>query len=127
MVAMSGAAAASFVIALCLAAIAVAAALVHYLRRRGPATLRAKLVGSFIGLVGVEVALLPALLVTVYGEDLFSLAASDVDPWIVVAGYAGLTVYVIARLFPWREVEALTADPDAKLADVLRRLRDEGR
>ena len=123
---MSGAAATSFVIALCLAAIAAAAALVHYLRRRGPATLRAKLAGLFIGLAGAELAMLPALLVAMFSGALDSRVDGWVG-WLLIAGYSALTAYVVARLFPWREVSDMAADPNARLADVLRRLRDEGR
>jgi len=101
----------------CLAAIA-AITLVRYLRRRPVETLRAKLIGLFIGLVGVELAMLPALLTTLFGDG------SALAPWLVAAGYVGLSAYVIARLFPWREVEAMAADPDARLSDILKRLRD---
>jgi len=47
--------------------------------------------------------------------------------WLLAAAYAVLTLYVVARLFPWREVNEMAADPDAKLADVFRRLCDEDR
>ena len=107
------------VLALCGAALIAAIALVRRLRRRPVQTLRAKLIGLFIGLVGVELAMLPALLAALFGDG------SVFDPWLVAAGYVGLTAYVIARLFPWREVEALTADPDARLGDILKRLRDD--
>ncbi len=101
----------------CVAAIA-AITLVRYLRRRPVQTLRAKLIGLFIGLLGVELAMLPALLAALLGDG------SAFDPWLVAAGYVGLTAYVVARLFPWREIEAMTADPDARLGDILKRLRD---
>ena len=101
----------------CLAAIA-AITLVRYLRRRPVETLRAKLIGLFIGLVGVELAMLPALLAALFGDG------SAFHPWLVAAGYVGLSAYVIARLFPWREIEAMAADPDARLGDILKRLRD---
>ena len=102
----------------CVAAIA-AITLVRYLRRRPVQTLRAKLIGLFIGLVGVELAMLPALLAALFGDG------SSFERWLVAAGYVGLSGYVIARLFPWREIEAMTADPDARLGDVLKRLRDD--
>ena len=82
----------------CVAAIA-AIALVRYLRRRPVQTMRAKLIGLFIGLVGVELAMLPALSAALFGDG------STLTLWLVGVGYAGLTVYVIARLFPWREIE----------------------
>jgi len=72
----------------------------------------------FIGLVSVELAMLPALLAALFGDG------SVFDPWLAAAGYVGLSAYVIARLFPWREVEAMAADPDARLGDILKRLRD---
>ena len=102
----------------CIAAL-TAITLVRYLRRRPIQTLRAKLIGLFIGLVGVELAMLPALLAALFGDG------SVFDAWLVIAGYVGLTAYVIARLFPWREIEAMTADPDARLGDVLKRMRDD--
>ena len=107
------------VLALCGGALIAAIALVRRLRRRPIQTLRAKLIGLFIGLVGVELAMLPALFAALFGEG------SAYDHWLVIAGYVELTAYVIARLFPWREVEAMTADPDARLGDVLRRMRDD--
>ena len=102
----------------CAAAIA-ANTLVRYLRRRPVQTLRAKLIGLFIGLVGVELAMLPAMFAALFGDG------SALDGWLVIAGYVGLTAYVIARLFPWREVEAMTADPGARLGDIMKRLRDD--
>ena len=107
------------VLALCGAALIAAIALVRRLRRRPIQTLRAKLVGLLIGLVGVELAMLPAVFAMLFGDG------SAFERWLVGAGYVGLTAYVIARLFPWREIEAMTADPDARLGDVLRRMRDD--
>ncbi len=101
----------------CVAAIA-ANTLVRYMRRRPIQTLRAKLIGLFIGLVGVELAMLPAMFAALFGDGL------AFGRWLVTAGYVGLTAYVVARLFPWREIEAMTADPDARLGDILKRLRD---
>ena len=106
------------VLALGCVAVVVALGLARFVRRRPVQTLRAKLIGLFIGLVGVELAMLPALLAALFGDG------STLTLWLVGAGYAGLTVYVIARLFPWREVEAMTADPDARLGDILRQMRD---
>ncbi len=110
-----------FVAALCLAAALAALALVRRLGRRPG--LRAKIVALVVGLVGVELAVVPALLVALFGGGLLGTQGTDIDLWIVAATYGLLTLYVIARLFPWREVEALTADPEAKLGDVLARLR----
>ncbi len=63
--------------------------------------------------------MLPALFAALLGDG------SALERWLVAAGYVGLTAYVIARLFPWREIEAMTADPDARLGDVLKRMRDD--
>ncbi len=101
-------------------------ALVGFLRRRQHATLRARFIALFNGLAGAELALLPALLVAAFAEPL-DLRAGDWVGWLLAAAYATLTLYVVARLVPWREVNEMAADPDAKLADVLRRLRGEGR
>ena len=90
--------------------------------RRGPG-LRAKLVSLFYGLVVVELAALPMLLAAFFGEELFGLEESGAAAWIAGLAYGGLTLLAIARLFPWREVEALAERPDAKLRDVLEELR----
>jgi len=111
---------------LILAAAIATLALVGSLRRHQNASLRSKLIALFIGLAGAELALLPALLVAVFAEIL-DLRAGDWVGWLLAAAYAVLTLYVVARLFPWREVNEMAADPDAKLADVFRRLRDEDR
>ncbi len=63
--------------------------------------------------------MLPAMFAALFGDG------SVFERWLVAAGYVGLTAYVIARLFPWREIEAMTADPNARLGDVLKRLRDD--
>ncbi len=110
---------------LILAAAIATLALVFFLRRRPHATLRAKFMVLFIGLAGDELALLPALLVTAFAEPL-NLHAGDWSGWLLAVTYAAFTFYVVARLFPWREVNEMAADPNAKLADILRRLRDEG-
>ena len=121
----SGSISTPVVAGLILAAAAATLALTVYFRRRGHASLRAKFVAVFIGLAGAELALLPALLVAVFAEML-GLRPGDWNGWLLAAAYAGLTAYVVARLFPWREINAMAADPDARLADVLRRLRDGG-
>ena len=123
---MDDASATPVVAGLILAAAVATLALAGILRRRQHASLRAKFVALFIGLAGAELALLPALLVAAFAETL-DLGAGDWHGWLLAAAYAGLTLYVVARLFPWREVNEMAADPNAKLADVLRRLRDEGR
>ena len=111
---------------LILAAAVATLALVGFLRRHQNASLRAKIIALFIGLAGAELALLPALLVAAFAESL-DLRAGDWVGWLLAATYAAFTLYVVARLFPWREVNEMAADPDAKLADILRRLRNEGR
>ncbi len=110
------------VVALCLVGSLAGVALVRALRRRRRPTLGAKFVTLFIGLIGADLSMLPALVVAVAGDRLFGLRTSGVDGWIVIAGYAVVTLYVIVRLFPWSEVEALTADPDASLRDVVARI-----
>ncbi len=108
------------VVALCLVASVAAFALVrHLMDRRGP-TLRAKIVA-----LGVELATLPALVAALLGEELLGLNESGFGHWLAIAVYATLTLYVIARLFPWREVESLAADPDATLRDILARIRND--
>ncbi len=111
---------------LILAAAVVMLVLVGLLERRQNASLRAKFITLFIGLAGAELALLPALLVAAFAESL-DLRAGDWVGWLLAAAYAAFTLYVVARLFHWREVNEMAADPDAKLADILRRLRDGGR
>lgn len=133
---MTDASSAPFVVALCLAAILASFALVRRLMRRPGPTLRAKVVTLIIGMVGVELSILPAFLVAVIGDDLLGWRGAGIDLWIVIPVYAGLTVYVILRLFPWREVQAMAADPDASLRDLMARMaaknhesemRDDGR
>ena len=111
------------VAALILAATAAALFLTGYLRRRGRPSLRAKFVALCIGLAGAELAMVPALLVAMFSGALDSPAGGWVG-WLLAAAYAALAAYVFARLFPWREVNEMAADPEARLADVLRRLRD---
>lgn len=97
--------------------------LVEVLRRRRRASLRAKLMALFIGLAGADAALAPAVVVAVAGEDWTDLRSGGFEPWLVAALYAVITVYALARLFPWREINAMAADPDARLRDVLARLK----
>ena len=90
--------------------------------RRGPG-LRAKLVSLFLGLVVVELASLPMLLLAFFGDELFGLEETGAAAWLAGLAYGLLTLLAIALLFPWREVEALADRPDAKLRDVLEELR----
>ena len=108
---------------LCLAAGVAAVALVERLARHPRPTLRAKLITLFIGLVGAEGLSVPALLVVVAGEDFIGLGSSGFEHWLVVALYVLLTVYVIGRLFPWREVNAMAANPNTTLRDIVARLK----
>ncbi len=115
-----------FVVALCLAGALAGAVLVRVLERRPGRslrpTLRAKFIALFVGLIGAELSMLPALVFAAAGDAVFGLRASGVDGWIVAAGYAAVTLYAIVRLFPWSEVEAIAADPGASLRDVVARI-----
>ena len=113
------------VLALCLVASVVTFALVRYLRSRMGPTLRAKVIALFVGLVGVELSTLPALLAAFLGNELLGLNESGFGHWLASVVYAALILYTIARLFPWREVESLAADPDATIRDVLARIRSD--
>lgn len=108
---------------LCLAAGVAAVALVERLARHPRPTLRAKLITLFIGLLGAEGLSVPALLVVVAGEDFIGLGSSGFEHWLVVALYVLLTVYVIGRLFPWREINAMAANPNTTLRDIVARLK----
>ena len=108
---------------LCLVAGVAAVALVERLARHPRPTLRAKLITLFIGLVGAEGLSVPALLVVVAGEDIIGLGSSGFEHWLVVALYVLLTVYVIGRLFPWREINAMAANPNTTLRDIVARLK----
>ena len=108
---------------LCLAAGVATVALVKRLARHPRPTLRAKLITLFIGLVGAEGLSVPALLVVVAGEDIIGLGSSGFEHWLVVALYVLLTVYVIGRLFPWREINAMAANPNTTLRDIVTRLK----
>ena len=108
---------------LCLAAGVAAVVLVERLARHPRPTLRAKLITLFIGLVGAEGLSVPALLVVVAGEDFIGLGSSGFEHWLVVALYVLLTVYVIGRLFPWREINAMAANPNTTLRDIVARLK----
>ena len=111
------------VVGLCLAAGVAAVALVERLARHPRPTLRAKLITLFIGLVGAEGLSVPALFVVVAGENIIGLSSSGFEHWLVVALYVLLTVYVIGRLFPWREVNAMAANPNTTLRDIVARLK----
>ncbi len=108
--------------ALCLAGAFIGVTVVRLLRRRRRRSLRAKLGAFVVGMIGVEGAILPALIATVAGETMFGWRSSWLDHWTVVAAYVGLTAYAVVRLFPWREVEAMAADPEARLRDVIARV-----
>ena len=108
---------------LCLAAGVATIAVGKRLARHPRPTLRAKLITLFIGLVGAEGLSVPALLVVVAGEDIIGLGSSGFEHWLVVALYVLLTVYVIGRLFPWREINAMAANPNTTLRDIVARLK----
>ncbi len=110
------------VVVLCILATMAAVALVGRLLRRPRPSLRARSVTFIIGLVGVELVTLPALVVALVGDDLLGVRASGADHWIAIAVYAALVLYVIVRLFPWDEVKAMAADPNATLGDVMARI-----
>jgi hypothetical protein len=120
---MGGHALTILVIGLCLAAGAAGVALVGWLARHSRSTLRAKLVTLFIGLVGAEALCLPALLAAVAGDDITGLSGSGSEHWLVSALYLLLTAYVIGRLFPWREVDAMASDPNATLRGIVAKLK----
>ena len=111
-----------FVVALCVVATLAAVALVGRLLRRPRPSFRARVVTLVIGLVGAELLAVPALGVALIGDDLLGVRASGVDHWIAIAVYAALVVYVMVRLFPWDEVKAMAADPNATLGDVMARM-----
>ena len=111
-----------FVVAFCLLATLASFALVRRLIQRRAPTLRDKVITFIIGLVGVELTTLPAILAALVGDDLLGLRNSGFDHWIVIGVYAALTLYVIVRLFPWYEVEAMAADPNIKLRDIMARI-----
>ncbi len=116
-----------FVAALCLLAMLMSFVLVRRLLRRKRASLRAKVVAFIWGLAGAELALLPAFVVALMTDGMLGLRHSDTDFWIVTTVYVVITIYVIARLFPWREVQALTSEPDAKLGDIMTALMTKDR
>ena len=119
---MTDASSTPFVVGLCIVAILAAFALVRRLMRRPSLTLRAKSVTLIIGLVGVELAILPALFVVLAGDNLLGLRGSGIDHWIVIVVYGLLTLYVIVRLFPWHEVQVLAADPNTTLRDTMAKI-----
>jgi hypothetical protein len=107
---------------LCLAAALAAVLLIERLARRPRPSLRADFAALFIGLVAAEAFSLPALVASLAGESWLGLPASGGEGWMVAALYSLMTVYVIGRLFPWREVDAMAKDPEASIADVMAEL-----
>ena len=83
--------------------------------------------GLRLALAGAELALLPAFVAALTTDGVLGLRHSDTDFWIVTTVYVVITIYVIARLFPWREVQALTSEPDAKLRDIMTALMAKNR
>ena len=124
---MADASSTPFVAALCLLAVLMSFVLVRRLKRRERATLRASVVAFMWGLAGAELALLPAFVAALTTDGVLGLRHSDTDFWIVTTVYVVITIYVIARLFPWREVQALTSEPDAKLRDIMTALMAKNR
>ncbi len=110
------------VVVLCVLATLAAVALVSRLLRRPRPSLRARAVTFIVGLVSIELLTLPAFAVALVGDDLLGVRASGVDHWIAIAVYAALVLYVIVRLFPWHEVKAMAADPNATLGDAMARM-----
>ncbi len=108
---------------LCLATFLVVAGLVEHLVRRPRASLRAKFVILFVGLAVAEVLSLPVLAVAVVGEGLIGLYSYGFELWLVTALYVLLTAYVVGRLFPWREIDAMASDPNATIGDVMAEIR----
>ena len=78
------------------------------------------------GLAGAELALLPAFVAALTTDGVLGLRHSDTDFWIVTTVYVVITIYV-ARLFPWREVQCLASEPDAKLRDIMTALMAKNR
>ena len=110
---------------LVLVAAVVALALVGWLRRRPRRSPRRRVMAFFIGLAAVDLLCAPALVLAWRGDALLGWRAGAVDVWIAGVGYAALSLLVIARLFPWREVTALASAPDARVGDVLRALMED--
>ncbi|MSO89024.1 MAG: hypothetical protein EXQ89_03525 [Rhodospirillaceae bacterium] len=102
-----------------------AIAAVELLAARPGRGLGARFKRLFIGLAAAEILGLPALFVALGGVEAFGLPQAGAEPWLAAALYVGLTVYVFARLFPWREVGALAAAPEVNLRDLLARLKDK--
>ncbi len=119
---MTGESATPYVAALCVFAALAGLALVGVLGRRAGPALRDRIVAVLIGVAGVELASAPALLAALFGDDVLGLRPSDFDLWIVIAVYAALTLFAVVRLFPWREVEAIAAEPGASLRDIMTRI-----
>lgn len=108
---------------LCLAAALAVAGLVEHLARWPRASLRAKFATLFVGLAAAEGAGLPAFALTVVGQRVTGLGGAGYEFWMVGALYALLTAYVIGRLFPWREIDALASDPEASIGSILAELK----
>ena len=108
---------------LCLATFLVVASLVEHLVRRPRASLRAKFVILFVGLAVAEVLSLPVLAVAVVGEGLIGPYRHGFELWLVTALYVLLTAYVVGRLFPWREIDAMASDPNATIGNVMAEIR----
>ncbi len=106
-------------------AVPAAIAGVEYLAARPGRGLGARFKRLFIGLAAAEILGLPALLVAFGGVEVFGLPSTGTEPWLAAVFYVGLTVYVLARLFPWRDVAALAAAPEVNLRDLLARLKDK--
>jgi peptidoglycan biosynthesis protein MviN/MurJ (putative lipid II flippase) len=116
---MSGASSTFIVALLAIAAAGAALVLVGWLRRRPGRSPRRRVMAFFIGLAAVELLCAPALVLAWRGDALLGWRAGAADVWIAGAAYGALSLLVIARLFPWREVTALASAPGATVRDVL--------
>ena len=122
---MSGASSTAVVALLAFAAALVALVLVGWLRRRPGRSPRRKLMAFFMGLAAVELLCAPALVLAWRGDALLGWRAGAADVWIAGAAYGALSLLVIARLFPWREVTTLAARPGVTVRDVIGELARE--
>ena len=107
----------------CLITGIIGAAVIGRLAGRRQAPLRAKLITFFVGLVIAETMSLPALVLALAAPDIKGLGSSGLEQWLIATLYVLLTVYAIARLFPWREVDALVSAPDATLRGIMAKLK----
>ena len=124
---MNEASSTAVVAGLALAAVVAVLVLVGWLRRRPGRSPRRKTVAFFIGLAAVELLCAPALVLAWRGDALLGWRTGAADAWIAGLAYGALSLLVIARLFPWREVAALAARPGATVRDVIGALaKDEG-